>query len=128
MIIKKLRNTFILFLSLIISNNASANNLESLKQSIVEQENIISISSINADGSIIQSTIDSITDESRTNQYKIILGPGVYNVRSTIFLPPFIHIVGSGVDVTRIQAISLPSGQSDVIQLIWPKHCINNIK
>lgn len=107
--IKGLKTLF-LAASFIITSNAYSNQLGS------ELKNVIFLNSANFEVKKIQETIDSITTESITNPYKIILGPGTFNTNSTIYLPPFISLAGSGVDVTRVQAIN--SATADVIQLV----------
>jgi len=48
----------------------------------------------------IQEAIESIQDASEKLQYQVLIGPGTYNER--VKTKEYIHVVGAGVDETRI--------------------------
>ena len=64
--------------------------------------NVITVSQSGGEFTDIQSAIDSIEPGSATFQspYVIMIGPGKYNVTQTIVVPDFIHIRGSGRQLT----------------------------
>jgi len=67
-------------------------------------ENVIWVSDSGADFTSIQSAIDSITGSADDNRYLIKVGPGIYSEQ--VNMKPFVHIEGSGENVTVITSES----------------------
>jgi len=65
-------------------------------------KNIIHVSSQGGDFTSIKDAVDSISDNSSTNQYVIKVSPGVF-VEDTITMKPFVWVQGSEQDQTVIQ-------------------------
>jgi len=46
--------------------------------------------------------IKSITDATAENPYFVVIGPGNFKLTETLFVKPFVTVIGSGVKVTRL--------------------------
>jgi len=46
--------------------------------------------------------VNSITDATAENQYFVVIGPGEFILTETLFMKPFVNIVGSGMIMTRL--------------------------
>jgi hypothetical protein len=55
---------------------------------------LLQVATTGAEFSSVQTAIDSISDESASNQYVVRIGPGVFSERVTV--PANIHLVGAG--------------------------------
>lgn len=58
-----------------------------------------------ADFNSIKDAVDSISDNSVTNQYKLLVAPGVYT-ENTITMKPYVDIEGSGLQLSTIRPVS----------------------
>ena len=65
-------------------------------------QNIIDVAPQNADAVDIPGAVALVSNSSATNTYLIRVAPGVYAGNAT--LPPYVHLRGSGIDVTVITA------------------------
>jgi len=84
---------------IILLNNSSAAGDWEIND--FREKNIIKVSQAGAHFSSVKSAIDSITDASSTNQYIVLVGPGVYT-EDTINMKPYVSVQGYGTLVTVI--------------------------
>lgn len=89
-----------------------ADALDGLNERILI-DNIVTVSPDGGDFSTIQAAINSITDSSSSNRYKIVIGPGTYTETITMNDRPYIYLEGSGADLTTIDGtVSITSGSA----------------
>lgn len=69
----------------------------------MELDNVITVSSSGADYTDPVAAVASITDASATNPYQVLIGPGVYPLASQLIMQPFVHLIGSGRDITVLE-------------------------
>ncbi|RBP53123.1 glycosyl hydrolase family 28-related protein [Arenicella xantha] len=65
-------------------------------------KNIVTVAKANGDFTNIQAAIDSISNASATNPYVVVIGPGQYDVATTIVAKEYVDITGSGQGTTII--------------------------
>lgn len=65
-------------------------------------DNVVTVSQSGGDFTSVQAAIDSITDESPSNRYLVVIGPGTYSGR--IVMTPNVSLLGSGIGVTTLSA------------------------
>lgn len=67
-------------------------------------KNVITVGQASADFTNPALAMTSITDASATNPYLIVIGPGTYTMGASLAIKPNVHVVGSGIDVTILEA------------------------
>ncbi|GHA22070.1 hypothetical protein GCM10008090_34870 [Arenicella chitinivorans] len=67
-------------------------------------KNIVTVGLDNADFSNPMDAMAAITDASSLNPYLIVIGPGTYTMGQPLQIKPNVHLAGSGVDVTILEA------------------------
>jgi len=63
-------------------------------------KNIVTVAKANGMFTDPVAAVNSITDASEINPYLVVIGPGVYQITSTLVMKPSVHIIGSGENVT----------------------------
>ena len=81
----------------VIPLGESANEFKNIK-------NIVTVGLDDADFSDPALAVASITDASTLNPYLIVVGPGTYSMGQPLQLKPNVHLAGSGVNVTILEA------------------------
>jgi hypothetical protein len=64
--------------------------------------NVITVAKGNGKFTDPVAALNPITDASATNPYLVVIGPGVYTVYDMLFMKPYVDIVGSGENMTKI--------------------------
>ena len=67
-------------------------------------KNIITVGLENADFSNPINALESIADATRLEPYLVFIGPGTYTLGKALFIPTNVHVVGSGIGVTILEA------------------------
>lgn len=67
-------------------------------------KNIVTVGLDNADFTSPVDAMASITDASSFNPYLIVIGPGTYTIGQPLQVKPNVHLAGSGIDVTILEA------------------------
>jgi hypothetical protein len=76
-------------------------------------KNIITVAKENGNFTHPITAIKSITDASAENPYLLVIGPGVYTMGQTLAMKPYVDIVGSGENVTKLRG-AISAGSSYV--------------
>ena len=87
----------------------------------IEYENFISVSPSGGDYTSVAAALASITDSSDTNRYLVWVGPGVYTESNLVSVPAYVHLKGSGPNVTVItssRSSATPSNASATVDLL----------
>lgn len=89
-------------------------------------KNIITVAKAEGDFTNIQAAIDSIADASASNPYLIVIGPGTYNIGSSIATKEHVSIAGSGPGSTILEgSVSDSSGNFDSAAAV---HLVANVR
>jgi hypothetical protein len=71
-------------------------------------KNIITVAKAGGKFTDPVAAVNSITDASASNPYLVVIAPGVYTIKSTLYMKEYVDIAGSGENVTKLTgAISL---------------------
>ncbi len=85
-------------------------------------KNIVTVAKSGGDFRDPSKALNSITDASASNQYMVLIAPGVYNMNNKeLVLKPYIHVVGSGRKATKLRRVnhSVPQGEiASVVSLV----------
>lgn len=65
-------------------------------------DNVITVSPSGGDFTDPVAAVNSISDNSSTNRYLVIVGPGEYTLTQPLVLKPYVEVRGSGKDVTTL--------------------------
>lgn len=65
-------------------------------------QNVISVAKQNGDFSSLEDAVASVSDASSANRYLIVIAPGSYTESGQINIPSYVHVAGSGQNVTRL--------------------------
>jgi hypothetical protein len=65
-------------------------------------KNVITVAKANGKFTDPVAAGNSISSASATNPYLVLIGPGVYTISQTLVMKPYVHVAGSGEDVTKI--------------------------
>lgn len=77
-------------------------------------ENIIWVAKSGGDYTDPVTALTSISDASVNNPYRVMIGPGVYNLSSALVMKEYVYIEGSGRNVTRLTgSFSTPGTWAD---------------
>ena len=66
-------------------------------------KNIVTVAKANGNFTDPVAAVNSINDASMANPYLVVIGPGVYNLTTTLKMKPFVSIAGSGQRITMLQ-------------------------
>jgi hypothetical protein len=80
-------------------------------------KNVITVAKANGNFSDPVAAVNSITDVSAANPYLVVIGPGIYTITHTLQMKPYVDIVGSGENVTRLTG-AISTGSLDVSSAI----------
>ena len=99
----------VLLLSVCYTNSATAG-----------LKNVVTVAKENGDFVSLQAAMNSITDASATNRYVVKLAPGFHNLRSILFIKPYVSLVGEdrrNTIVRRLPSLDGEGSGTAVIQL-----------
>jgi hypothetical protein len=68
-------------------------------------KNVVTVAKAKGDFTDVVSALNSITDASVNNQYLIYIGPGIYFSATPIVMKEYVHITGSGQNVTTLSSL-----------------------
>jgi len=81
-------------------------------------KNIITVAKANGNFTDPRAAVNYITDASASNPYLVVIGPGVYTITQGLMMKPYVDIVGSGENITKLTgAISTDSEPTSAIIL-----------
>lgn len=66
-------------------------------------KNIVTVAKANGMFTDPVAAVNSITDASGINPYLVFIGPGVYQITSTLVMKPYVNIIGSGENFTILK-------------------------
>ena len=79
-------------------------------------KNIITVAKANGNFTDPVAAVNSIVDAFASNPYLVVIGPGVYTINQPLVMKPYVDIVGSGENVTKLTgAISTGGAESSAI-------------
>ena len=79
-------------------------------------ENIVTVSLEGGDFADPLAAVDSITNATAKNPYLVVIGPGVYTLSQTLYMKPWVSIIGFGQENTRLTG-SIGDGQCDYSEI-----------
>ena len=97
-------------LALMFSANVSL--AKKPRHPLVNLMNVVTVSAENGDFTSPVEAIESITDATDTNPYLIIIGPGVYEIGTTMKMKEWVTIQGAGQEATKITG-AVSTGYAD---------------
>lgn len=65
-------------------------------------KNLITVAQAGGDFTDPVAAVNSVKNASAANPFLVVIGPGVYTISETLMMKPYVDIVGSGEDVTKL--------------------------